>query len=827
MERYVCIHCHFYQPPRENPWLEAVELQDSAYPYHDWNERITTECYAPNGAARILDGSRRITEIVNNYARISFNFGPTLLSWIEAATPDTYQAILEADRISRSLFSGHGSALAQAYNHMILPLANRRDKQTQVLWGIRDFRRRFGREPEGMWLPETAVDTETLEVLAEQGVKFTILAPHQARQERRFNRPWKNVEGAKIDPTRAYVCRLKSGRSINVFFYDGPVSRAVAFEGLLSSGEKFANRLLSGFNDSRRWTQLMHIATDGETYGHHHPHGDMALAYALRYIESNELARITNYGEYLAKHPPTHEAEIIDNTSWSCLHGLERWRSNCGCNSGRAGWDQAWRGPLREALDFLRDDLAGAYEHKGGKLFKDPWAARDDYIEVVLDRAKTQEFLQQHAPVPPSLAAPAGDEGAAARELQQADAVAALKLLEIQRHAMLMYTSCGWFFDELSGIETVQVIQYAGRALQLAQDVFGDHREQRFLELLAQAHSNLPDQGSGADIYGRCVRPVQVTLLDVSAHYAISSLFSRYGERNSIYCYDVNVEERRLEGSGRARLALGRAGVTSRITLETLIFSFGVLHLGDHNLNSGVRPFGNVELYEAMVGELVDVFARADMTETLRVLDRYFEGATYSLKSLFRDEQRHVLDVIMEHILGEVAGVYRQVYDNHVALMRFLTGINMPLPRVLSITAEFVLNTALRRAFSDTEIDVERVRGLLEAAAREQVHLDAAGLAYTIGSRLEQLAAAFAANFADKAELERFNAIIDVVSSLPFAVNLWKVQNVYYDLMKRVYQQMAARGDEDSQRWAMEFAQLGEKLGVAVAAPKVELPAAA
>jgi len=335
MDRYICIHCHFYQPPRENPWLEAVELQDSAYPYHDWNERITAECYAPNASARILTDDRRIANITNNYAHISFNFGPTLLSWMEAADPGTYARILEADKESQECFSGHGSAIAQVYNHMILPLANRRDKQTQVIWGIRDFEHRFGRFPEGMWLAEAAADTETLEVLAENGIKFTVLAPGQAKAARRLHARgvWRNVEGGKIDPAKPYLCKLPSGKEITIFFYDGPISQAVAFEKLLSSGENFASRLMGGFSDQRNGPQIMHIATDGETYGHHHPHGDMALAYALHYIESKQLAKLTNYGEFLEKFPPNTEVQIVENSSWSCAHGIERWRTDCGCNS--------------------------------------------------------------------------------------------------------------------------------------------------------------------------------------------------------------------------------------------------------------------------------------------------------------------------------------------------------------------------------------------------------------------------------------------------------------------------------------------------------------
>ncbi|MCA1666375.1 MAG: DUF3536 domain-containing protein, partial [Thermomicrobia bacterium] len=468
--RYVCIHGHFYQPPRENPWLEAIELQDSAYPYHDWNERITAECYAPNAASRILSGAGRIAQIVQNYARISFNFGPTLLAWMEAQAPDTYAAILDADRESRDRFSGHGAAMAQVYNHIILPLANRRDKWTQIHWGIADFTHRFGRAPEGMWLSETAVDLETLDILAEQGIAFTVLAPSQAGMVREIGaEEWEDVSGARIDPTRAYVQQLPSGRTIALFFYDGPISRGVAFEGLLDRGENLVNRLLGAFSDERDWPQLVHIATDGETYGHHHAHGDMALAYALHHIEAHDLAHLTIYGEYLERFPPTHEVQIIENTAWSCDHGVERWRSNCGCNTGgRPDWNQQWRGPLRAALDWLRDAILPIYEAGMRALVHDPWAARDAYISVILDR--TDENVARF------LAAQT------THELTQAERVRLWELLEMQRHAMLMYTSCGWFFDELSGIETVQVIQYAGRVIQLAEMIAGERFEPRFLD---------------------------------------------------------------------------------------------------------------------------------------------------------------------------------------------------------------------------------------------------------------------------------------------------------------------------------------------------------
>ena len=494
--KYVCVHGHFYQPPRENPSLEAIELQDSAYPYHDWNERVTAECYAPNAISRLLDDQQRIVKLVNNYSQMSFNFGPTLLLWMEQNAPTLLESIREADKQSQQQFGGHGSAMAQVYNHMILPLAHPRDKETQVIWGIRDFVARFGRQPEGMWLPETAVDIPSLEALAAQGVRFTILAPRQAKRVRRFgSRNWKNVSGDRIDPSRAYQVRLPSKKTIAVFFYDGPISQAVAFEGLLSDGKRFADRLLSGFSDQRTWPQLSHIATDGESYGHHHHFGEMALTYALNNIESGDVAKLTNYGQFLEMHPPDHWVEIVENTSWSCVHGVERWRSNCGCNSGgHPEWNQEWRTPLRNALDWLRDTLAPVFEKEAAALLREPWAARNDYVDVVLNRAdeNVAGFLGKHA----------------IRELNREEQIRALKMLEMQRQAMLMYTSCGWFFDELSGLETVQVVHYAGRAIQLARETTGaEQLEAQFCEKLREAQSNLREYGNGEEIYKKWVAP--------------------------------------------------------------------------------------------------------------------------------------------------------------------------------------------------------------------------------------------------------------------------------------------------------------------------------
>jgi alpha-amylase/alpha-mannosidase (GH57 family) len=780
MERYICIHGHFYQPPRENPWLEAIELQDSAYPYHDWNERISAECYAPNSVARILDNESKIVKLVNNYAQISFNFGPTLLSWIETKAPDVYAAILAADRESQKTFSGHGSALAQVYNHVIMPLANRRDRLTQIRWGMRDFERRFNRPPEGMWLAEAAVDLMTLELLAEHGIRFTVLAPHQVARFRRIGeKQWTEVNNTAIDSTRAYRQTLPSGKSIALFFYDSSVARGVAFEGLLSNGEMFINKLFGGFDEKRDWPQLMHIATDGESYGHHHKFGDMALAYALDQIEARGLARLTNYGEFLAKQPPTHEVEIVENSSWSCAHGVERWRADCGCNSGgHADWNQAWRRPLRDAFDWLRDSLAAPWEIEARKSLVEPWTARDAYLDVVLERSEEsiERFLERHG----------------ARQMSAAERVSTLKLLELQRQLLLMYTSCGWFFDELSGIETVQVIQFAGRAVQLAEELFGDHTESAFCERLARARSNIAEHGTGRDIYEKFVRPARVDWDRIGAHYAVSSIFADYPEQANIYCYPARQKDFQTFAAGKAKLAVGRVGLTSRITLEAAELSFGVLHIGDHHVNGGVRPVLSDEVEAYLAQELAEPFTRADFAEVIRLMDRRFGASNYSLRSLFRDERRKLLDQILSTALGETESLYRQIYEQRAPLMRFLKSINVPLPKEFLSAAEFVVNKDLIRELEKEDIDAERVKTLVQAAKLEGLALDSATLEFAYRSHLERLAEKLGPA-PQLARLQQLKQTLSLIPLLPFRVNLWKIQNIYYWLSKSFYPTLRAQ----------------------------------
>src|SRR5688572_22120018 len=603
--------------------------------------------------------------------------------------------------MSRERFSGHGSALAQNYNHMIMPLAHPRDKETQIIWGIRDFEYRFGRKPEGMWLAETGVDTETLEVLAQNGIKFTILSPYQASRTReQGKRHWKDVNGAKIDPARPYLCRLPSKKTIVLFFYDAPVSQAVAFEKLLESGEKFAGRLTSAFDDQRGGDQLVHIATDGESYGHHHRHGEMALAYALHHIESNNLAKLTIYGEYLEKHPPTHEAQIHEKSAWSCPHGVGRWMDNCGCNSGgRAGWNQEWRGPLRQALDWLRDQLVPEFERKAGEFLKDPWAARNDYISVILDRSDENftAFFQRNA----------------ARELTEPEQVVVIKLMEMQRHAMLMYTSCGWFFDEISGLESVQVIQYAARAMQIARDVLQKDFEEGFLNLLQNAKSNIPEHCDGRCTYEKFVKPSMVDWDTVAAHYGVSSIFRTHDGKAKIFLYEYEDIEHESLSAGRAKLSIGTVKLRFDVTGETAVRSYAVLYLGEHNLSGAVGTFETPEAYQQMRAELKESFDRADFPETIRLMDRHFGRTTYSLKSLFKDDQRRILDEILRSTREDLEARFRAIAERYTPLMKFLRDLRIPLPDGLDTASNFALRMDIGREFESDLPNAEHVKALV------------------------------------------------------------------------------------------------------------------
>ncbi|PYS25251.1 MAG: hypothetical protein DMF72_02250 [Acidobacteria bacterium] len=477
------IHGHFYQPPRENPWTGIIEEQPSASPFHDWNERVHFECYRANAFVRVGEVGPD-ERFINNYANISFNFGPTLLSWLQAHHGYTYARIIEADRESASRHHGHGNAIAQAYGHAILPLCNDRDLRTQIRWGLADFRYRFQREAESLWLPETACNDRVMSALIDEGLRYVILAPHQAAHD------------ATLDtsiPYR-YSDRDNPDKSIAVFLYDGPTSRAIAFEKLLSSSREFVDALARSANGK----QMINVATDGETYGHHFKFGDLCLAHALTEESPARGLTITNYGKYLDEHPAEFEVEINngpngEGTSWSCVHGVGRWIRDCSCHTGgEPAWNQEWRTPLRQALNFLRDQNIEYFEATRGSLFIDPWPARDDSIALILDSQESREkFLFDHA----------------GRWLSSDKQLKALTYLELQRMLLLMYTSCGWFFNDISGVETIQILKYAARAIDLMDQLELRSVRERFIEILSEAKSNRSEIGTGADIYRRFVEP--------------------------------------------------------------------------------------------------------------------------------------------------------------------------------------------------------------------------------------------------------------------------------------------------------------------------------
>lgn len=798
--RQICIHGHFYQPPRENPWLNQVEWESSAAPYHDWNARITAECYEPNTASRILDGDGHIVRIVNNFSRISFNLGPTLLAWLEREKPDVYQAILEADTISQSRFSGHGSAMAQAWGHIILPLANLRDIRTQVRWGLQDFAHRFGRPAEGMWLPETAVNSQTLQVLAEEGVKFTILAPHQAARIQGISEErWNPLPPEGIDTRVPYEWRAAPGSPpLAIFFYDGARSRAVAFEGLLSDGKKFAERLIGGFAADMP-SQLVHIATDGESYGHHHRFGDMALAYALDYIERHEDVNLTNYGEFLATYPPQSRVEIVEDSSWSCAHGIERWRNDCGCkiDPGR-GWSQGWRAPLREALDWIRDTLASRFEPEASRYLNDPWQARDAYIRLMLDPTPKSraQYLSEYAK----------------RSLTPPERVLVWKLLEIERHALLMYTSCGWFFDEISGLEAVQILRYAGRALDLARETFDHDFDAEFLQRLERAPSNLPMFGNGAEIYRKLVRPVMADAVKIGAHFAIRTLFEPNADATDIYGFECQSEEIQVARSGAASVLLGKVQLTQTLTEEVLPVQFLVLHFGDHHLTVGAR-IGSLP-FNPLVRNVRQAFDEGDLATIMHLVEQEFAPTIYTLGQLFPDDRQNLLEKILSHSLSEAESALNQMYERHAPLASLLQNAHIPLPKVLSLSIEWVLNRDLEQALRAPVWDHEAITRILAEAQNWSHLLNTQELSYTAATSLVAMGRAMQTRLGELDALEDLAAALDLAKTFPFEMDLRTLQNLYYRLAQRTVRH--TQKSDLNPEWVKRFYALAPALNMSV-----------
>lgn len=798
-KKYVCIHGHFYQPPRENAWLEVIEMQDSAAPFHDWNDRINFECYAPNTAARILGDGGQIENIINNYERISFNFGPTLLSWMEQADPDAYQAILEADKKSLQRFHGHGSAMAQVYNHIILPLANQKDKETQVIWGIADFESRFGRKPTGMWLAETAANTETLEVLADNGILFTVLAPRQAQAVKAPGAAeWQYLDHAAVDPRRPYRCTLPSGKTITLFFYDGGVSQGVAFSGLLNDGARFSNALLAPFDEHPEEAQLVHIATDGESYGHHHRFGEMALAACLQHLEEHPDVSITNYSQYMDLFPATWEARIHENSSWSCVHGIERWRSDCSCSTGgHATWNQAWRQPLRALLDWLRDQLSTLFETHAAPLLIDPWEARNDYIQVILHRTDAQlhAFLKKHAHEP----------------LNEKNRVAILRLLEMQRNAMLMFTSCGWFFDEISGLETDQILQYANRAIHFAEQVAGVHLHNQFLQRLEQIPSNVYE--NGAVSYRQNVLSARADLVRVGMHVAASSIFEKYPDKLELFNYTAENEEFHRYEAGLQRLVIGRSRVISKITHSEKLFSFVALYLGQLNFIGKISVDMSRATFEELSSELIAAFKRSDLSAVIAIMEDHFGEERFSFWQLFRDEKRKILQQISHQNSHLVETAFREIYNDGYQLMTAIQLSGIPIPTAYQSATQFVLNQDAHQFFEWEILDLRELKRLASEFKKWNVALtDAPGIQLAASERIyREIQTLRHVETIDLQVLHSLNQILRTLEEMPIEINYWKSQNQYFSLLHDARFRLKL----SSQPYRLAFQQLGHLLGFA------------
>ena len=802
-KKNICIHGHFYQPPRENPWLDKVEIQESAYPYHDWNHRINAECYRRNSASRILDSQGRIEEIINNYSWMSFNMGPTLLAWMQEEAPESYEAILQADKESQEHFSGHGSALAQAFNHLIMPLANERDQETQVIWGIEDFKSRFGRMPEGMWLGETAVSTPTLELLAKHGIKFTILSPYQAKSQRKSGEnKWQDATGAKIDPRRPYRCDLPSGNQIALFFYDGPASQGVAFEGLLNNAKKFADRLLGQLQD-REEAQLFHIATDGESYGHHHRFGEMALSACLDHIAQHQEIDLSIYGEFLEKYPPKYEAQILENTSWSCSHGVERWKSDCGCNTGgNADWNQKWRAPLREAFDWVREQLIQLYEAQMQEYSSSPWDARNAYIQVVLNRnpENVENFFQEQF-----------REG-----LTNDDKVKLLKLLEMQYHCMLMYTSCGWFFDEVTGLESMQDIFYATRAIQLAEEISGNQYEEEFKMYLEKIPSNIPELGTALKAYEKYVKPMEIDMTRIGAHYAVSSLFEEFPEEASLYNFSAHMKVRNYYESGKQKLLIGRTEIRSDITWEKVDISYAVLHLGDQHLFSGVKKDFEEQALTELHEKAVEFFEKGNIYEIFNLMDTYFGNHSYSFWHLFRDEQRRIMELVMENTMRSAEGALQLLFENTYPLLKTFNEINMKVPDRLRLPVETAVNTNLVNNLKREKFKVSEFIRLLDTAEFIEVNLDITTLKFLVDQRLTSMFLKLKEHPEDQKLMDNIIKFLDRLNESAISPEKWAAQNIAFDLLEEKYSEMQtqAEGNEEAGKWVEKFTVIAENLNL-------------
>jgi hypothetical protein len=764
------LHGHFYQPPRENPWTEVVPRQPAAAPFHDWNERITAECYRPNGWARIVDDRGRIVDIVDNYRLLSFDVGPTLLSWLEEHAPETYDRIRAADRDA-------GRAIAQAYGHAILPLCDDRDLRTQIRWGLADFRHRFGREPEGMWLPETAVDDRVLAALAEEGVGFTILAPGQiaaVRAEGEGEDGWQPVAPGRRPPgTLRWRHPDDPDLGVDLVVYDGAMSHDVAFGGV--SSQAVVDRIVArpGAGDD-----LVTVACDGETFGHHHTYADRGVAYALSVEAGRRGVALPRLAGWLGEHRPRHEGRV-HLSSWSCAHGVGRWLEDCGCHiGGEPEWNQAWRGPLRAAFDLVRNAANEVFERRGPAVLRDPWAARDAYVDVLLGATTPLGFLAEHA-VP---GAGAGPGPGAAPEA----AVEALTLLESQRHALLMYTSCGWFFNDLAGTETAQVMRYAARCLDLLAELGEDPPVAAVLAELARAQSNDPGEGDGRAVWQRYVDTSRVDPGRVAAHLALVDVLAGDVAAERITGFDADRELHETVHRGGVVVCLGVVALTQRRTGRTTRWAYAAVHLGGLEVFGAVRPASDDPRRDREDIAALEAATRrgARVTALLRMVVDWFGPREFGLEHALPGAGEDLLRATADGLADRFVAAYDQLRTDHHDTLAALAVAGTPLAPELRGPIEAALARRLDGALaacagSTDPVDYRAVRALAREAREEGVRLSSPRAAATLERAVTQAAAA-AAESADPGAIVAATGMVTLARELALDVNLDAAQELVH-----------------------------------------------
>ena len=702
LDIHVTIHGHFYQPPRENPWLGVIERQPSAYPYHDWNEKIATSCYTPNTVSRILDSTGRIDHIINNFGWMSFNIGPTLFQWMAKRLPKTAERIVAGDVESRARQNGHGNAIAQVYNHVIMPLATRREKELQVRWAIADFRKTYGRDPEGMWLAETACNAETIEVLIEHGIRFTILAPSQALRVRPLKanplaaihrakadkEGWIDVSNNLIDTTQPYRAFLADGhgnpdpkRFIDLFFFDKPLSTDVSFAHLMTNSDDFAKRLASAARPTQE-PQLVNVATDGETFGWHEAFADMCLAFFFEHSAKSHGLKVVNYAHFLDIQPPAWEVQLKpgrnnEGTSWSCAHGVDRWKDDCGCTTDSPGWwNQKWRRPLRESFDLLRDSVEAIYKIECTPVLKDVEAARDDYIAVIHDRRtdRVEAWLDGHV-----------KEGASKK-----DRLKALRLLEALHNCLLSYTSCAWFFGELSRLEPVQNLKYALRAIELAQPFTNEDLEHAFLDKLKDAESNIPEMGNGKKVFNMLVKSALYDMPRVANSYAICLLTIGRAQLPAPNYKVEPLESCQLPDRYDSRCGLLRA--FDRITLDERLYAFHATKFTVKDVRCYLKAVDDKAQYEALIESLEG--------HDLSQLPHVFGSSYMSWGDMVPEVGGEIMRTLFDHNLKDLREKFDRMFDEHRDLFDAYVTAGLELPGEVKGLVSF----SLSRAFTDVII---------------------------------------------------------------------------------------------------------------------------